>query len=147
MRSLLLVACLVSLSGCYDPGAQDVGQAKLPASSSGRIEPDARCLGGQLFFELDRARGDELAATVFYESDAFEGERYRAIYRVEGVQRESGVVLDEVEMVESDALPPDRMWCTGSYSLKLDAQGVLSGSYQSDDCGCSGATTLSEAGF
>ena len=150
MRSLLIVACLLGLSGCYDPGA-NVGQASLPVSTSGRVGSDASCTGGQLFFQLDQQRGDELAATVYYESDAIDGERYRATYRVEGLQSDDKVVLDEVEMLESDPLPPNRQWCTGRYTLTVgsgDERGVasLAGSYESTGCGCSGETTLGNSG-
>jgi hypothetical protein len=147
MRRAVFALFALLASGCYDAGAgsEEVGAGQLPLHTSGRLDGDEVCNGGEIFFLFDQERGDELAATAYYESDELDGERYRATYRVEGVRSETAVVLDEVEIVESDPLPPALRWCFGRYTLVPGGQGdalTLAGQFESEGCGCSGETRL-----
>lgn len=136
---------LFALTGCYDPGAERVGDVELPVNTSGRTLGDDACVGGELVILFDQPRGDELSGTAYYESDDMEGERYRSTSRVEGWLRDDAIVLDEVETIEADALPPSFRWCFGRYSLAREGQGEamsLAGLFESNDCGCRGETRL-----
>lgn len=147
MRGGVLL-CLFALTGCYDPGSEDVGDLELPVNSTGRTTADANgCLGGQLVFLFDQQRGEELSGTAYYESDAMDGERYRSTSRIEGSLQGDEIVLEDAEVIEADELPPTHRWCSGKYTLSRQGRGentTFAGLFESTDCGCRNETALGQ---
>ncbi len=145
-KLLALTALSLALTGCFDPSAEVPTPPGAPSSYSGQLKGDGTCNGGALYFLVDRADVDDWAATLYYESSPLGGERYRATYRVEGHVDETGVQLEDAEMLEADPLPPELIWCTSRYRLDLPgASRRLGGRYESEHCGCSGTLALDAA--